>query len=223
MRRSAEIKVSNSPIVETQKGDFNHWIEIVSAVLISLATIGSAWCAYQSALWAGEMMTSYNLADAARTESVRMSNRALQLTTIDVNLFTEYVAAYSNGNEDLADFFMTRFRPELKLATMAWIETQPLINPDAPGTPFEMPDYQSAAQAESDRLLNEAVDRLGDARKANERSDQYVLLTVIFASVLFFGGISTKFRSVNIQIGLVALASLIFVIMLILVATFPIL
>lgn len=140
-----------------------------------------------------------------------------------IKLFTEYVAAYSTGNEDLADFLFTRFRPEMKLATEAWIETQPLINPDAPATPFELAEYQSTAQIESDRLLKEAVDHLDDAHKANQRSDQYILLTVIFTSVLFFGGISTKFRSLNIQIGLVSFASLIFLIMLIFVLTFPIL
>jgi hypothetical protein len=223
MRRSTEIKATSSPVFDRQKGEFNHWIEIVSAVLISLATVISAWCAYQSALWAGEAMIRFNLADAARSESVRMSNKALQLTTIDVKLFTEYVAAYSTGNQDLADFLFNRLRPEMKLATEAWIKTQPLINPDAPGTPFDMPEYQSTAQAESDRLQTEAVDHLDDAHKANERSDEYILLTVIFTSVLFFAGISTKFESVNIQISLVAFASLIFVVMLILVGTFPIL
>jgi hypothetical protein len=223
MRRPAEITASRSPIGERQKGNLKHWIEIVSAVLISLATVGSAWCAYQSTRWAGEMMISFNLADAARTESVRMSNRALQLTTIDVNLFTDYVAAYSNRNEDLADFLLNRFRPEMKVATEAWIETQPLINPDAPATPFDMTEYQLAAQSEADSLLKEALDHLDDAHKANERSDQYILLTVLFASVLFFGGISTKFNSIKIQISLVVFGSLIFVIMLIFVVTFPIL
>jgi hypothetical protein len=223
MRPSAELKASSSPTVISRKRDINHWIEIVSAVLISLATVVSAWCAYQSALWAGEALINFNLADAARSESVRMANRALQLTTIDVKLFTEYVTAYSNGNQDLADFLFNRFRPEMKLATEAWIETQPLINPDAPGTPFDMPEYQSVAQAESDRLHTEAVDHLDDAHIANRRSDEYILLTVIFTSVLFFAGISTKFESVNIQISMVAFASLIFVVMLILVGTFPIL
>jgi len=152
-----------------------------------------------------------------------MSNRALQLTTIDVKYFTEYVAAYKTGNQDLANFLLNRFRPEMKLATEAWIKTKPLINPDAPGTPFDMPEYQSAAQAESDRLQTEAVDHLGDAHKANERLDEYILLTVIFTSVLFFARISTQFKSVNIQISLVAFAYLIFIVMLILVETFPIL
>jgi hypothetical protein len=223
MRRSAEIKATSSPVFDRQKGEFYHWIEIVSAVLISLATVISAWCAYQSALWAGEVMSSYNLANAARTESVRMSNRALQLTTIDVNLFSAYVSAYSKGDDDLADFFMARFRPEMKLAVDAWIKTRPLINPEAPYSPFNMAEYQSEAQLEADRLLFVVDEYLELASKANERSGRYFLLTVIFASILFFGGISSKFRSINIQIGLLTFSTLMFLITVIFVMTFPIL
>lgn len=223
MRRLAEIKALSSSMIEKSKGDLHQWIEILSAVLISLATVVSAWCAYQSTLWAGAMNTSFNLANAARTESVRMSNKALQLTTIDVALFTDYVSAYSQGDDDLADFLMTRFRPEMKVAVEAWIETKPLINPDAPLSPFAMPEYQSAAQAESDRLLKDVTEQMDEGYKANERSGRYFLLTVIFATILFFGGISTKFNSIKIQISLIALASLIFIITLFFITTFPIL
>lgn len=223
MRQIGKLKGSRSAIVKRPKGYYNQWIEIFSAVVISLATVVSAWCAYQSALWAGEMMTSYNLADAARIESVRMSNRAQQLISIDVNLFTEFVAAYSTENDDLADFLLTRFRPEMKLALDAWIETQPLVNPDAPPSPFDMAEYRSEAQLESDRLLIEVVEHMDAAYLANERSGRYFLLTVIFASVLFFGGISSKFRSIKIQISLLAFSYLMFLITVIFVMTFPIL
>jgi hypothetical protein len=223
MRQIGKLKGSRSAIVKRPKGYYNQWIEIISAVVISLATVVSAWCAYQSARWAGVAKTNYALANAARTESVRMYNRSLQLTSIDVNLFTEFLAAYSNGNDELADFLMTRFRPEMKLATEAWIATQPIINPDAPPTPFDMAEYQSAAQVESDRLLYEADEYLDSASGANERSDEYFLLTVIFASVLFFGGISSKFKSIKIQIGLLVFSYLILLITVIFVMTFPIL
>jgi hypothetical protein len=223
MRRFADIKSSSPPFFKKQMGDLHQGIEFFSVVLISLATVVSAWCAYQSALWAGEVMSSYNLANAARTESVRMSNRALQLTTIDVNLFSAYVSAYSKGDDDLADFFMARFRPEMKLAVDAWIKTRPLINPEAPYSPFNMAEYQSEAQLEADRLLFVVDEYLELASKANERSGRYFLLTVIFASILFFGGISSKFRSINIQIGLLTFSTLMFLITVIFVMTFPIL
>ena len=204
-------------------GDLHQRIELFSVVLISLATVVSAWCAYQATLWAGEEIITYNLANAARTESVRMSNRALQLTSIDVNLFTAYVSAYSKGDDDLADFLMARFRPEMQLAVDAWIETQPLINPEAPYSPFDMVEYQSEAQSKADLLLNDVDQYLELASNANERSARYFLLTVIFASVLFFGGISSKFRSIKIQISLLAISSLMFLITVIYVMTFPIL
>ena len=198
------------------------WIEIVSAVLISLATVTSAWCVYQSSRWSGEERSSSNRATAARTESVRFSNQALQLTSIDVAMFTEFAAAYSNEDEFMYDFLMERFRPEMKVAVDAWIETQPLINHDAPTSPFEMDEYKSAAQEESDRLLEEVEDHLEDARLYNQRGDSYTLLTVIFASVLFFGGISSEFTSIKIRLGLVIFASLIFFATIFWTLTFPI-
>jgi hypothetical protein len=223
MRRFTHIKLSGSSLLKKPKGDLHYGIELFSVVLISLATVVSAWCAYQATLWSGEEVIKYNLANAARTESVRMANRALQLTTIDVNLFTEYVSAYSEGNDDLADFLIARFRPEMKLAVDAWIDTQPLINSEAPSSPFDMAEYQLADQLEADRLLSEVDEYLELAKKANERARRYFLLTVIFASVLFFGGISSKFKSIHIQLSLLAISSLMFLITVILVMTFPVL
>ena len=85
-----------------------------------------------------------------------------------------------------------------------------------------MPEYTSAAQKESDRLLEVATQNLKDAEEANQHSDNYILLTVMFASVLFFGGVSTKFDMFRIRASLIALASILFTASLIIVATFPV-
>jgi hypothetical protein len=218
-----EGKTSNPASDKKQKKSLAQWVEIISAVLISLATVASAWCAYQSALWGGEEAISYNAAGAARTESVRYSNQALQLVTIDVNMFTEFVAAYSNEDEFLFDFLMARFRPEMKVAVDAWIKTQPLINPDAPTSPFEMEEYESEAQDKADLFLEEVDVHLDEARQNDQYADRYILLTVIFASVLFFGGMSTEFKSLKIRIGLIAFSSLTFLITIVVALSFPIL
>jgi len=216
------VEKSNPAKENHQKTSLEQWVEIISAVLISLATVASAWCAYQSALWGGEEAISYNAASAARTESVRFSNQALQLTTIDVSMFTEFAAAYSNEDEFLFDFLMDRFRPEMKVAVEAWIDTQPLLNPDAPPSPFDMEEYKSEAQDEADRFLEEVDRHIAEARLNDQRADSYILLTVIFASVLFFGGMSTEFKSLKIRVGLVAFSTLTFLITLVIVITFPI-
>ena len=49
------------------------------------------------------------------------------------------------------------------------------------------------------------------ARKAIEHADNYVLLTVLFASVLFFAGISSKFKSPHTRIGLLMMGWILFI------------
>jgi len=225
-----DASVSNEPIVQEkeppapvdQQARRDRWLEIISAILLSLATVSSAWCAYQSARWNGVQALSFSAANGARTESVRMSNTALQLTSIDVGMFVQFAAAYSDENQFLMDFLYERFRPEMKTALDAWIALEPLKNPDAPSSPFAMEAYKSAAQDESDRLLGVAEQNLKEAEQANQTSDNYVLLTVMFASVLFFGGISTKFDEFRIRAALIAFAILIFVTGLVIIATYPI-
>jgi hypothetical protein len=115
-------------------------------------------------------------------------------SSIHIGLFTDYAAAISEQNQRLADFLYTRFPPELKTATDAWRATDPLNNPNAPLSPFDMPEYQLPQQVEAQRLEAVATQKTAEADLANQQSDQYVLLTVIFAMVLFFGGISGKFQ-----------------------------
>jgi hypothetical protein len=55
-------------------------------------------------------------------------------------------------------------------------------------------------------LFAEAEAAFEDAAEANETADGYVLATVSFASVLFFAGISPKFRSTRIEMALVGMA-----------------
>jgi len=200
----------------------DRWLEIVSAILLSLATVSSAWCAYQSARWNGEQALSFSAANSARTESVRMSNVAYQLTSIDIGMFIQFASAYSEDNQFLMDFLYNRFRPEMKPALDAWLALQPLKNPDAPPSPFAMEEYKSTAQDESDRLLGVAEQKLRQAEQANQNSDNYVLLTVMFASVLFFAGISTKFEAFQVRSALTTFAVLIFMAGLIILATYPI-
>jgi hypothetical protein len=52
---------------------------------------------------------------------------------------------------------------------------------------------------------------LNEAKAANTRADDYVLLTVLFASTLFFDGIGTKMQVRNLRIVLLSLGIVIFV------------
>lgn len=199
----------------------DHLLEILTAVLLSLATIASAWCAYQATKWSSVQTIAFTQASAARIESVRLSNQANQLIAIDVGLFTQYVTAVSEGNTRLADYLRARFRPEFAVAFDAWIATSPLTNPDAPKTPFQMKEYVVAPAVKAQRLEQEAQVDTQKATAANEISDNYVLLVVVFALVLFFAGTGDKFKSRHLREGVFGFAAIVFAVGLAIVLAFP--
>ena len=76
--------------------------------------------------------------------------------------------------------------------------------------------------AQAAALDQKAQEEMELAQAANEISDRYVLLTVIFASVLFFGGISGKFQSKAIDLAMLVLSGLVFLVGLGILVTYPI-
>lgn len=198
-------------------------IEFAATVLLALATVATAWSSYQSTRWGGEQAQAYSRAAAARVESTRASTQAGQLLQIDVALFTEWLNAFAAGQDRLARFYEERFRDEFAPAFAAWRATEPATNPDAPKSPFAMPEYKLAATARSDALRAEAEAATAEAQQANQHADNYVLCVVFFASALFFAGMSTStFRAEHIRLGLLVTAVLVFAGAAAWIGTFPV-
>jgi hypothetical protein len=177
---------------------FDRWeplAEVIATFVLALATVATAWSGYQAARWGGEQSSSYSQAGALRTESTRASNQAGQLVQIDVGLFTNWVNAFAAGDSRLTTFYEDRFRDEFKPAFEAWLATEPVNNPDAPSTPFEMPEYTVSLAEDSNRLEVEASETFAKGEKANQIGDEYILNTVFLASVLFLGGIASRFKA----------------------------
>jgi hypothetical protein len=182
-------------ILSQGQGDrFDRWVEFFGALVMSLATVATAWCAYQAALWSGDESKFYFEASAAQVEAAQLENAARQRIGVHVGLFSQYVTALAQKHDDLADFFYQRFPPELKAATEAWQATDPLTNPHAPPSPFDMPEYRLPEQTAAQQAEQVSARKFEAAGEADEHADKYVLLTVIFATVLFFSGISGKFQ-----------------------------
>lgn len=167
-------------------------VDVASVVLISVAAVLSALCGYQSGRWGGAQAHYYSVANASRIESAEASDRQLGLTAIDVNLFLHYVDAVDAGNAKEARFIYKRLRPEMRPAMKAWLATKPQTNPHAPSTPFVMPQYREAAMVASRQLAAAAEQDFKLAETATHHSDEFLLLTVVFAGVSFLAGISTK-------------------------------
>jgi hypothetical protein len=204
----AQTSISISGLAASAR--FEKGIEIVATILLACATVGSAWSAYQAKRWGGVQMFRMIAASGARSQAVLLSDKASHLTAIDVSMFLQYAAALSSHQQQLADFILQRFRPEMKVAVDAWLNTHPLKNPASPLSPFSMKEYSLSTLREADQLNQLALLKLNEAKAANTRADDYVLLTVLFASALFFGGIGTKMQVRSLRIVLLSLGIVIF-------------
>jgi hypothetical protein len=194
----------------------NNAIEIWAAVLLSVATVATAWCAYQATLWAGRQQSNNAAASAARVEAGRAYNRALEYVAIDADFFADYAQAVAAGDTALQTFYIDHmFRREFLPVFEAWIATDPLNNPAAPRNPFEIESYLDDLMAEPNAYLEESERRTALAEQANQNTDEYILDTVFYATVLFFAGVSTKFSSHKVKIGLMTLGTVIFLLVLI--------
>jgi hypothetical protein len=214
--------------------------ELFEVILLALAAVLTAWCAFQSTKWGGVQADSYSRAGAARTESTRASARAGQLTAIDVTTFTAWVAAISDERRDGLDnglqpdgsyepvpdrqsgFLYARFRPEFKTAVDAWLADRPLTDPAAPPTPFATPEYQVAEDARAADLEARADAFAATARAANQTGDNYVMLTIMFTLVLVFVGLGTKMDTLRARVFLFVSAVTVLTIALVVLLTFPI-
>jgi Na+-translocating ferredoxin:NAD+ oxidoreductase RnfD subunit len=197
-------------------------VELVATVLLALATVATAWSGYQSTRWNGEQVKAGGRANALRIASTKAAGLANTQTEIDVATFTQWVNAYAQEQQELADFYFKRFRKEFKPAVNAWIATRPLKNPKAPLTPFAMPQYELAAQAGAERLDAQAELFVAQVRRDIQRSSNYVLGVVLFASSLFFAGMSVKLRSPKLRFALLTLGCAVFLLTAVWIATSPV-
>jgi hypothetical protein len=197
-------------------------VERVAAILLASAALATAWSSYQASRWTGEQAKAFAVANAARVESTKAANLANAQTEVDVSVFTQWVDAQIHGDELLASFYRQRFRTEFMPAFDAWIATDPFDDPSAPPTPFAMPEYVLGAQQEADELEAAADAGASEARENVQRATNYVLGVVLFATALFFAGISTKLDSVSLRKAVLLLGALVFVLSAGWIATFPV-
>jgi hypothetical protein len=197
-------------------------LELAATVLLAVAAVATAWASYQSSRWHGKQAQAQSASIAARVESTRAAAVANRQVGIDVGLFTQWVDAYARDESELADFYRKRFRDEFEPAFDAWVATRPRRNPDAPLSPFALPDYKLAATEEADALEARAAAFSRNVATYIQRADNYVLAVVLFAIALFFAGISTRLHSIGARTAILGLGYALFLGTVVWLATFPV-
>jgi len=197
-------------------------LEVVATILLMLATVATAWSGFQATRWGQETTRAQTAAHSARILAARADGLANTQTQIDVATFSSWVDAYARGEDLLADFYFARLRAEFKPAVDAWVAATPLKNPDAPLTPFEMPQYVLAARQEADRQDEVTETKSAEVRRNLQRQSNYVLAVVLFATALFFAGASTRIAALRLRLAVIAVGCGVLLCTVIWIATFPV-
>jgi hypothetical protein len=182
--------------------------EFAATFLLAVATLGIAWSGYQAARWSGLQSERYAQANTVRAQETRVSTAAGQDRLQDLLNFNRWLEVSTQGNQQLADLYVRRFRPEFLPAFNAWLAQDLLHNPAAVASPLLMPQYRPAKAEQVNRLDAEGNQRFEQGKVSTEDTDNYVLTTVFFAAVLFFAGISLRFKWQSMRLVVIVFAAL---------------
>ncbi len=187
------------------------WLEIAAALLLSLATLGIAWSGYQAAKWSGLQARRYTQASTARSFANRAATLAAQDRTQDLLNFNRWLEVSTDGNTELASLYERRFRDEFRPAFDRWLADDPLHNVNAFPSPLREKNYVLANGVKADKLEALGDVRFEQGKAATEHADDYVFVTVFFAVVLFFAGISLRFAWLPMRLLILGIGALLLV------------
>ena len=198
-------------------------VELVATVLLALATVATAWSGYQSTRWNGEQAKAAARANALRIESAKAAGLANTQTEVDVATFTQWVNAYAQQQTELADFYFKRFRKEFKPAVNAWIATRPLKNRERAADAVRDAAVQARRRAPRPSGSTRQAEVFAAQVLENiQRASNYVLGVVLFASALFFAGMSTKLTTPRLRVAMLSIGCVVFLCTAVWIATSPI-
>src|SRR5215207_2708752 len=166
--------------------------ELGAVLMLSLATLATAWSGYQAARWSGEQSQHYARASTMRIKAQAQTTQAGQLRIDDLVLFNGWLVAREEGNDRLAAIYRRRFRPAFQPAFGAWLAQKPFTADDPVPGPLYMPESRLQETARAAALDAEADELFSGGTEAKATDDHYVLSTVFFAAVLVLAGISLR-------------------------------
>jgi len=178
----------------TENQPTKRWLEPVTALIMALATVGTAWCTYQSAVWTRHSNRSSNQFSSLERKAAVLNIQGTQALTIHAAVFMQILAAQQSGNQTLADFYVQRFPPNVRKAYDAWVAQKPFENPNADPHPFVPNLFERPGSREAAEAIASGATQIEDARRAATVSGQYLANTVLFAAVLFFANAASKFE-----------------------------
>lgn len=191
--------------------------DIVGVFLLSITAVLTAWCGFESSKWGGEMSIAFSQASSARIQAATAAGEARSAEQFDLTVYAEWVVATADGKTELAQYIQDRFTPHFAAAFDAWQADGMTEN-----GPFARDEYVPPGQVEAEELNARADDKFAEALVNNQRGDDYSLLTVLFALVLFLTAMSQRDVKTWIGRAFLGLAIVVAIVAIVILFTFPI-
>lgn len=192
-------------------------VDVITVFTLSITAVLTAWCGFEASKWGGEMSIAFSQASGARIQAADAAGEARDARQYDLTIYTEWVLADRAGDADLISFIEERFSPEFHIAFDAW-----QAGGRAERGPFAMAEYVPPGTERAAELNARADAKFGDALEFNQRGDNYSLLTVMFALVLFLTAMSQRDFTPWVKRTLLGVAVVIDVVLIVVLLTFPI-
>jgi len=191
--------------------------DIVAVFVLSITAVLTAWCGFEASKWGGEMSIAFSQASSARIQSAVAEGEARSARQIDLSVYTLGIGAKAEEDDRLADYVEERFSPWFAPAFEAWVEDGMVEN-----SPFARGEYVPPGTAEAAELSSTADEKFAAALENNQRGDNYSLLTVLFALVLFLTAMSQRDVKTWIGRALLGMAVIVDIVGIAVLLTFPI-
>jgi len=162
-------------------------VDTIAVVVLSTVAVLTAWCGFESSKWGGEMSIAFSQASSARVMASDYASQARDARANDQSIWEQWVLATARNDTPLVTYIEQRFSPEFGVAFDAWTEDGRVGQ-----GPFAQPEYVPPGTEDARRLSARADARFEAALVNNARGDNYSLLTVLFALVLFLAAMSQR-------------------------------
>lgn len=181
--------------------------EIFTTIIIGLATVLGALCAYYSSLWSGDSQTKYiqaiNGQSTSNTQYLEVLNDYTQFEMNEFKddiIYAEWKKHLKAGDPD-ADYYFSKLSEGF----------QKDLQEDAENISNYEKQQEEALEDimarfhQSDSLSQQSKQNMEEGQKAGSYGDKFTFATVLFTVVLFFGGLAslkTKKHLKKVYLGL---------------------
>ena len=177
---------------------------------MALSTLSTAWCSYQSARWSAASARHVRSAESLQRRQMALHLEGTQITAVQGQMFMQWVNAHLATNDKLAQFYAARFGPELEKAFAGWLAQKPFENTQAVPHPFVPDLYVPRFAADEKAAVTDSARFSELASAATQTGAGYLSNTVLFATVLFFAGMSGRFEQRRVRAGTMFFAIAVF-------------